>query len=253
MPDGVTHPPACGNGGWWIASILSPVLFTCLGVLISLAVPRLESDWTGARVMLPIVGGVLVGAILCVVFAVVSSARGEKRRMWAILVALPCLGGLIWSTAAFATDMTNQARATKARAVTESRRAAIRADPGIVLREHWDQLDQDYIFCYQNSFSDPAVHYSPQQLRQIYDEAPSMRIVVFQHPACPVDFLTAHFPEAWDLALKREYTMLASIAGNPNTPIDLVEQVARAPQADSYAVQIAKRALEARTARSPRP
>ena len=153
----------------------------------------------------------------------------------------------------FGEDLANQARAKKSRAVTEDRRAAIRTDPGIVLREHWDQIDQDHKFCYQNSFSDPAVHYSPQQLQQIYDEAPTMRIVVFQHPACPVEFLTGHFPEAQDLALKREYTMLASITANPNPPLELVEQVAHSTPADSYAAQVARRALRNRTPGSTRP
>jgi len=237
------------GGGWWLASILVLVLCSGLGVLVALSLPRHESDWIGARFILAIVGGIVAGAILSVACAAVSFARHEQRRVWCLPTALPALLILLGCVGTLLQEVVGRYQAKAADAARLEARAAIEADPEIVLREHWDRPGNEYHYAaYRNSFGDPQVHYTASQLQRIYDEAPAMRDNVFQHPACPPEFITARFEEAWPRRSNISYVMLANIAANPNTPLVVIEKIAQTPGLPVGATQPAKDALKKRKA-----
>lgn len=241
------------DGGWWIASILALICCTGLGFLVAISLPPMESDWFGMRLIAAISGGVLLGSLLSVIFGVVSFARSERRSAWCLLAAVP--SGLFLLTCIGAVVQEQLARHQDREDMADRQAAAglIRADPSIALWEHWDKsTDANRSSAFRNSFSDPRVHYTAEMLQRIYDEAPTMRDYVFANPACTAEFLSAHFQEAWDRSRKISYVMLANIASNPNTPIELVEKVAHAKDIPVGAVEPAAYALKKR-ARASHP
>ena len=242
------------EGGWWLASILTFVGCSGLSALIAFTLPRHESDWMGVGFLLALGGGILVGALLSVACAAVSFARHEKRSVWSLPASLPALLILLGCVGTLLQEVLNRYQLKMADAARLEARAAIEADPEIVLREHWDGPGNSYHYgAYWQSFGDPAVHYTASQLQRIYDEAPAMRDYVFQQPACTPEFITARFQEAWARQPKISYVLLANIATNPNTPLEVVEKIAQTPGLPVGATQPAQAALKKRKQAAAHP
>ncbi len=102
-PEDIAKNPS--DGRWWIAALLVPIGCVGLGVLISFLVPPPKSAWIAGGKLLAIFSGVFVGAALCVVFAATSFLKHEKRRIWAVLAAMPCLVYIISSLVGFVRGM----------------------------------------------------------------------------------------------------------------------------------------------------
>jgi hypothetical protein len=237
--------PTRGRGVWWIVSLFS--LGSCIGAgfLVALSQPHRESDWLGMSLIVPIFFGIGLGALLCVAFATVSLVRKERGSLWALLAALPCGALLMWALLGLADTSIKEAEYKAAHLRLEQYTAQLRKDPEVGLREKWYESKDNEKFCaYRDSFSDSQVPYSTELLQRIYDGVPKSENYVFMHPGCSSEFLAAHFQEACD----HNWLMLQHIVSNPNTPIELVDSVARSKQLHFSAVRAAQEALKRRNA-----
>jgi len=235
------------NGRWWKASLGSLAGCIFIGFLVAIMLPRNSSDWFGLRYLAVIGVSLLIGALLCVIFAIVSLFKGERKSFWAIPVAIPCFVLIIYCLS-YAVNERTKARAHEEWTTKhKTYREMIQKDPGVVLSEHWDKSpDSAKQTAFRESFSDHTVNYSLDMLVRIYEAAPTMRDYVFFHRACSTEFILSHFKEAYERSDKISYTMLAGMMNNPNTPIELIEQVAESNQLPVGAVYPARYALEKR-------
>ena len=200
-------------GQWWIAALVSLVVFTSLGFVIGVAL----RDGLVAYALT--IYGFFTGAFLCVIFAIISFARNETHRVWAVI---PALGLLLWGLSKVAQQWQSAHDFKVYSAYIEQ----LKADPEIALREHWPS---NRATVQSRAFFDavwaPYVEFSASQVERIYVEMPPFREVVFKQAACTPQFLSAHFQEAFDLARKNSDRMLTNIVHHPNTPIELVQEV----------------------------
>jgi len=217
------------NGKWWKAALWALPCCILIGFVVAVMQPRSESDWFGLRYLAIIAISLLFGALLCVIFAIVSMFKGERKSSWAIIVAIPCFLLIIYCLS-YAINERMKAKAYEAWTTNhKTYKELIQRNPGVVLSEHWDKSpDSAKQTAFRESFGDPAVNYSLDMLMRIYEDAPAMRDYVFFHRACSTEFIVEHFKEAYDRCDKISYTMLAGMMSNPNTPIELIEQVAKA-------------------------
>jgi len=122
----------------------------------------------------------------------------------------------------------------------------LRRDPSIALTEHWEGKHDERTMVYCNSFSDPSIPYTPKLVEQIYRESPLMRGYLFASSACTTEFIKEHFDEAYRLATREDYSPLACMVSNPNTPLELIEKVASSKELLMGAVEPAREALKKR-------
>jgi hypothetical protein len=148
-------------------------------------------------------------------------------------------------------DASNKKKYEKIKFLDAELTKEIEADSSIALRENWETKSDTHrkVFC--ESFSNDQVHYTPALLESIYDGVPDMREYLFRSKACTTEFLVRHFDEAYDRSFRISYTRLASIVANPNTPLALVEKVARSETIPVGAVYPARDALKIRTEKTP--
>ncbi|QWV94299.1 hypothetical protein KP004_03695 [Geomonas oryzisoli] len=232
---------------WWVVSVGSLLGFTGIGFLTCFLLPRSESDWFGIRYLLVIGGAGLVGCLLCVIFAIISLNRREKRSLWAVGAAFPSSLILMVCFTFAMNQHAKQENYQNWATSYKNYKQEIIANPEIVLSEHWaTTADATKETAFRESFGDPAVYYDLRLLKRIYNEVPRMREYVFLHPACDREFIEEHFDEAFKRAEKVNYTMLASMMKNPNTPIELVEKVASSKGMVMGAVEPARYALQKR-------
>ena len=234
------------DGGWWLVSLLSFVI--CIGIGGVIALTRQSSDWFGVILVMSIGGGILLGAFFCLAFALVSLVKNEKKCIWAMLLAVPSLALLLSLLGLALESGIKELEFKMERSNHAKYLEQIRNDPEIALKERWHQSqDKARYGIFMNSFGDPKIHYTESMLQRIYDEAPVLRDYIFINSACSPEFLSAHFQEAFNRCQKKSYVMLANIVANPNTPIELVEEVAQAQQLPVGAVEPAKQALKKRS------
>ncbi len=74
----------------------TPFVGLAAGILIALLLPSNESDWLGLRFVAAIVWGLLIGAALSVVNAVISLTRREGGSVWAVMIAIPAVALIAW-------------------------------------------------------------------------------------------------------------------------------------------------------------
>lgn len=212
-------------GKWWGAAIVSLAGFTGLGALIGLTM--FDGSETVMATVILTASGLIIGALLCVVFATISFKKKEKHRVWAVIPALPCAVLLAWSLAIFVQNLCHWWQTSRDSKVYLACIAQLQADPEIGLREHWAAASPTtpQRRAYYDSVWAQYVDYSSSQVERIYAESPPFRHVVFHQAACTPEFITAHFQEAFDLARKNEAIMLESIIRNPHTPLHLIQRV----------------------------
>ena len=213
-PDLQDKPAGTGRPGqWWIAALVSLVVFTSLGFVIGVT----QRDGLAAYVLT--LYGFFTGAILCVIFAIISFARNETHRVWAVI---PALGLVLWGLSKLAQQWQSAHDFKVYSACIEQ----LKADPEIALREHWPSdrttMQSSALF---DSIWIPYVEFSASQVERIYAEMPPFREVVFNQASCTPEFISAHFQEALEQAQKNSDSMLMGIIHNPNTPISLVQRV----------------------------
>ena len=230
------------RGKWWVAALVSLVGCTGLGALFGIT----KHDGLAAFILT--VYGLIIGASLCVIFAIISFAKNEMHRIWAIIPALLCVGLLVWGLSAVAQKRYGDSEFVQSRGSfsiidwlkwkyhqwDEAQRFKVyracleqlKADPEIALREHWPAtrttVQSEALF---DAIWAPYVEFSASQVERIYAAMPPFREVVFKQAACTPQFLSAHFQEAFDLAQKGSDHMLMNIVHHPNTPIKLVQRV----------------------------
>lgn len=179
-----------------------------------------------------------------------GSSRGAKAVAGGLdVVTAPIQVPVLAASAA--SKASTKEKHEKARLLESELVKVIAADPSVALREDWAAKSDSHYRVFLNSFSDDQVRYTPELLEEIYDRVPSMRDYLFRSKACTTEFLVRHFDEAYDRSFGISYTRLASIVSNPNTPLPLVEKVARSETIPGGAVQPARNALAARTGKSP--
>ena len=124
-PDLQDGPAETGRPGkWWVAALVSLVGFTGLGFLVGIT----QRDWMAFYVYT--VYGFFTGASLCVIFAIISFARNETHRVWAVI---PALGLLLWGLS----KLTQQWQSAQDFKSYSAFLDQLKADPEIALREHW--------------------------------------------------------------------------------------------------------------------
>jgi len=102
-------------------------------------------------------------------------------------------------------------------------------DPALGLKERWDLKKDIHRWVFIQSFSNPKIKYTDALLEKIHETCPSIQDCVFSSKSCSKEFLAKHFDEEFERAKNPAYQGgLATIASNPNTPLDLVEKVATA-------------------------
>lgn len=69
--------------------------------------------------------------------------------------------------------------------------------------------------------------------------------LVFSHPACPAQILSAEFPKA-KADYARNYSVLNALVANPNTPLEFVEEIADSGDEYPGVREVAKAALSRR-------
>jgi hypothetical protein len=234
---------------WWKASVVSLIGSICIGIIIAFILPRHGSDPLGIGFLVVIGIWILVGSLLCVIFASVSLLKKEKKSLWARAVAFPSFLILIFCFSVvidnYVEHKQHETWTTNFKKYTQQ----IIANPEIVLIEHWDRSsDATKQTALRESFREPSVKYNLYQLKKMYDEAPNMRDYLFLHPACSKEFIEEHFDEAIKRCEQINYSMLGSMMQNPNTPIELIEQIAASNSLVMGAVGPARYALEKRKA-----
>ena len=124
-PDIQDGPAGTGRPGqWWIASLVSLVVFSSLGFVFGVTARD------GLASYFWLVCGFFIGATLCVLFATISFARNETHRVWAVI---PALGLLLWGLSKLAQQWQSAHDFKVYSAYIEQ----LEADPEIALREHW--------------------------------------------------------------------------------------------------------------------
>ena len=207
-------------GNWWLAAIVSLFGFFCLGALIGI------TTQAGLGALILAACGLIVGALLCVVFATVSVAKKETHRVRAVIFAVPCAGLLAWGLSVLVRQQFRQWQSAQDFKVYSSYIAQLKADPETALREHWPATRTTaQSRAYFDAVWAPYVEFSASQVERIYAELPPFREVVFRQAACTPEFLSAHFQEALDLAKSNSTHMLENIVHHPHTPLNLVQRV----------------------------
>jgi len=84
-------------GWWWISALLMPLLGFAVGVVICFSIPRMESDWFGARYLLALSLALMGGCLLSVLCCVIAFVRRESHAWFSLLVGFPSLVYVIWA------------------------------------------------------------------------------------------------------------------------------------------------------------
>lgn len=124
----------------------------------------------------------------------------------------------------------------------------IRKFPSIIFDKDWYRSDDVLIKrAFEASLKDPETNFTVEMLERLMTESPGYNILILRHPKCPTHLLVEHFTKAYNESISHsEYRPLASIVSNPNTPIELVEKVAKSQNIPVGAVYPAQEALKHR-------
>lgn len=131
--------------------------------------------------------------------------------------------------------------------------ALLEDDPGIALKENWDECSSANRDAFIASFSNPKVKYTTNMVEEIYRTLPDLRRYLYRSQSCSAEFLAAHFDEAYQRSFNINYDELASIVSNPNTPLNLVEEVASSQKIPMGAAYPAREALKNRCSEQTQP
>lgn len=194
--------------------------FTTLGILIGF------TTHTGLVAWIMGACGLIIGALLCVVFATLSFAKKERHRLRAVIPAVPCAILLVWGLSLLVRQQYHRWLMAQDYKMYSACIAQLKADPELALREHWSATrTTPQSRAFHDAVWAPYVEFSASQVERIYAELPPMRDVVFKQAACTPEFISTHFQEAFDLARKKSSPMLENIVHHPHTPLHLVQQV----------------------------
>jgi len=78
-------PEVRSAGHCWLYSILVPLGFLGLGILVALAQPKDQNDWIGVGFMIPAAIGSILAAVSALGFSALSIFRAEKFAMVAFV------------------------------------------------------------------------------------------------------------------------------------------------------------------------
>ncbi len=248
-----TAADASRPGGWWLASILSLVVFAAIGGASLYAIPRNESDWFGARYLVAVGLSLTAGAVASVVCAGVSLQHRERYALWSMLLALPSLAMLIL-VAAYTIPLPPLAAPPPGESLGSVMDFVnkLEKDPDLGLRERWydsrwnDSSSDLKKRAFLASTENGLTPYTSAQLERIYEVAPENRKMLFQHPGCSPEFLRMHFDEAWQLSVSGQHDMLDNMVWNPNLPLPLLEKAAQSSEIHLRSREAAKNALAKR-------
>ena len=127
--------------------------------------------------------------------------------------------------------------------------ADIRPDPSVIFDSRWIASEDPLVAqAIGTSLGDTNTIYTAEILERLMTEAPRYKYNILANPRCPTHLLVESFQEAYDNAYHVSYEHLAIIVSNPNTPIELVEKVAKSQDIPVGAVYPARDALKRRKA-----
>lgn len=173
--------------------------------------------------------------------------EGRRQALTMDVVTLPVQAPVIAALGVLAAaDGVGNKLGEKDRFAYTKLKAQVRADPEIVIREHWhaskDHKRQGVLW---DSLSDPQTPYTADQLEKISAIAPRLKRAVFAHPACRPEFLASHFEEAKANYMK-DHSYLVTLMANPSMPIELIEEIAESGNKYWLGREAAKAALSRR-------
>jgi hypothetical protein len=248
--------PSRGQTKWWKGAIYSPLVCPFFGLLYAICDPQTEGTWSIVNdasknpiwIFFCMVVGLFLGAVASCICSIISALKGEVNFSSSLKASVPSVLLLAVVAVPFVSIGRTQQPMKYGNVVYDRYEGELQADPTIAMRERWFEAKDERYYAFRSSFGDPTIHYTEDMLKQIYDQAPTMRDYIFLSPACSREFLVAHYSEAYDRSAKQgSDTMLESIVSNANTPIELVQQVVQAEVQLPYEVNLcARRALEKR-------
>lgn len=116
-------------------------------------------------------------------------------------------------------------------------------------RKNWQRQGLPYRITFQDSFKNPEIPYTIEDIRIIYHDMPDMRPYLFYSLACTPEFLAECFDEALLAAQNNAAPdQLIGIAANPNTPMHIIENIAVLDTRHWKVNATAKKVLEDRRA-----
>ncbi len=227
-----------------IGSFILPFAIAYFGVLHAVFGPHAEGDWLGMGIFLK--AGIWLGiaGVLSILLSITSFVRKEPKKELSLLLAVPSLLFLSWIAVSFVEG--NQSRAESKRLMGDYAdfRLELIENPSLALEIDWEKVWDVRRTVLVGTFQESSVPFTLEQLRELYSKFPSIRGHLFAHEACDSEFLSAHFEEALSLSRNVNYTILASICSNKNTPQNLLERVANATDLPAGAVHPARQTLK---------
>lgn len=231
-------------------------IWTC--IFGAMATGLESGGWNWQFIPFVILGG-FAGGVLALLSLIIAGARSRDNPgagAALVLIGPPAASFLIGAIAFPVLNAKNRHYEAQGRIQYEAQQANMqsylaqaRQDPEIVLRERWLDYHDQRRRVLNDNIASGVIPFSEEQLERMYKTWTYGEI--FRHPACSAELLARYFEPVAARAKNINHTDLAALVSNPNTPLELVEQVAASQTLPVGAVYPAQNALKKRALPNP--
>ena len=207
------------------ASWTLPLIVVFLSVLIGFSAKPSSGDWLGLQKFVVIFWGVLFGAILSVVCAILAFRLKEPNRNISIFPAIVASTLLLVFGSSIFSAKVRENKELRSKELFEDYRTKFTENPSSILTLPWNAITDEERRAAGVVVKRGNIEFSEDELEELYNAVPDFRRFILMRYSLRREFVESSFDDALELALVGDYSLMAGIAVNPETPIEILSRI----------------------------